>query len=190
MRPATSLALSSLALAAMVRQVARRQTETFDRQWAARVGNGGKLADYVSWPAQPRNGLVETVIIACLPRLRRRERATILAAPLLAGLVGHALKRRVPRDRPGTERFSPQGGESFPSTHAAQAASLALATAHAARQRGAGNWTNAAAIGLMGLIAFARLRAGAHWPTDVVAGTLLGIASAEAATLVVQLASE
>jgi membrane-associated phospholipid phosphatase len=182
MRPSTALAVSSLALAVLVRRVARRQTEGFDRQWAARIGNGGALADRVSRPAQPRNGFIETLMIACLPRLQPRERAAILCAPLLAGLAGHALKRRVPRDRPGRARLSPQGEESFPSTHAASAASLAIATAHVARQHGA-RWTNATAMGIVSVIALARLRAGAHWPTDVVAGALLGIASAEAATI-------
>lgn len=183
MRPAASLALSSLALAVLVRRVARRQTQKFDRRWAARIGGGGKLADVISLPAQPKNGFVETLIVASLPQLQRRERAVILGAPLLAGLVGHVLKRCLPRGRPGAARFSRQGNESFPSTHAAQAASLALATARVARRHGAGRWANAAAIGLIGLIALARLRAKAHWPTDVVAGALLGMASAEAAAV-------
>jgi len=183
MKRAMWLALSSLSLAVLVRRVARRQTQHFDRRWSARIGKGGKLADDLSRPAQPKNVFVETLLIACLPRLQPGERGAIVSAPLLAGLVGHALKRGVPRKRPGVARFSLQGRESFPSTHAATAASLAFATAHVARQHGASRWTVAGAIGLVGGVALARLRAGAHWPTDVVAGALLGIASAEAATL-------
>ena len=186
MKRATWLAPSSLSLAVLVRRVARRQTQHFDRQWSARIGKGGKggrRADDLSRPAQPKNVFVETLLIACLPRLQPRERGALVSAPLLAGLVGHALKRRVPRYRPGVARFSRQGEESFPSTHAATAGSLAFAAAHVARRHGAGRWTVAVASGLVGGIALARLRAGAHWPTDVIAGALLGIASAEAATL-------
>jgi membrane-associated phospholipid phosphatase len=182
-RVGTALASSSLALAVVVRRVARRQTTTADQQWAARVGTGQAWADRLSYLALPRNVFIEAVALAVFAPLDRRERASILAAPLLAAIVGHALKLSVPRDRPGQARFSPQGEESFPSTHAALATALALAAARVGRQHGLGPWIQAGSVAVAGAVGLARLRASAHWPSDVMAGWLLGIASAQAARL-------
>jgi membrane-associated phospholipid phosphatase len=183
-RPALSvLGLSGLGLALLVRGIKRRQTDSFDQLWAARVGTGQGGGDHLSRLAQPRNGLFETLLIASLPRLRLQQRAEILAAPVLAGLLGHALKLLVPRERPGKARFSPEGDQSFPSTHAAHAAALSFAVARVARDHGSGRWTPAAAAAVTCLIALARLRASAHWPTDVAAGALAGIAAAQVARL-------
>jgi membrane-associated phospholipid phosphatase len=174
-----SIALSSLALALLVRRVRRRQTETFDQQVSAQVGNGQRPADVLSALAQPRTTLIEAVAIAALPKLRRRDRAMILGAPLLAGALGHVLKLLVPRDRPGRTRFSPEGSQSFPSTHAAHTAALAFALAGVGKEHGLGRWPIVAAGAITLAISYARLRAGAHWPTDVAAGSLLGFASAQ-----------
>jgi membrane-associated phospholipid phosphatase len=170
-------------LAAVVRRVARGQTRDLDRRWAGRIGAGKGFADRLSYLAQPGMIVLETAAAALLPGLRRNERAAIISAPLLAGLVGHALKLLVPRDRPGLARFSPQGDQSFPSTHAAHATALALAGARAARRHGARPWVHAAAGAVIATIGLARIRASAHWPTDVLAGSLLGVAAAGAARL-------
>jgi membrane-associated phospholipid phosphatase len=176
-----SLALSSLALALLVRRVRRRRTEDFDQQVAAAVGTGQRPADLVSRLAQPSSTLVAALAISCLPQLDGRDRAVLMAAPLLAGVAGHVVKCYVPRDRPGKMRFSPQGDQSFPSTHCAHSAALAFAVAHVGRHHGLGRWTTIGAIAATTAVAVSRLRAGAHWPTDVIAGCLLGIASAQAA---------
>jgi membrane-associated phospholipid phosphatase len=176
-----SLALSSLALALLVRRVRQRRTEDFDQQGAVAVGTGQRPADLVSRLAQPSSVLVAALASTFLPQLERRDRAVLMAAPLLAGVAGHILKLYVPRDRPGSKRFSPQGDQSFPSTHCAHTAAFAFAVAHVARQNGLGRWTTVGAVAATTAVAVARLRAGAHWPTDVIAGWLLGVASAEAA---------
>jgi membrane-associated phospholipid phosphatase len=178
-----SLALSSLALAVVVRRVARRQTMDADQQWAARIGTGQAWPRRLSYLALPRNIFIETTALALLGPFQRRERAAILAAPLLAAVVGHALKLGVPRDRPGRARFSPEGDQSFPSTHAALATALALTLANVGRRRELGRWTRPASLAAAGTIGLARLRASAHWPTDVMAGWLLGVASADATRL-------
>jgi undecaprenyl-diphosphatase len=176
-----------LGLALLVRRVVRHQTKHFDQQWSARAGTGQRPADFVSSLARPRNTVVEALAIAVLPRLDLRDRTLVVTAPLLAGLVGHVLKSYVPRDRPGQERFSPEGEQSFPSTHAAHAAAIAFAVAHIGRAHGLGKWTIATAAAVTLAVAFARVRAGAHWPTDVLAGSLVGIASAQAAGIAANL---
>lgn len=87
----------------------------------------------------------------------------------------------MPRRRPGWAAFADNGRQSFPSTHAAHAAALAFSAARVARQHGAGAWADALAASTVAVMAFERLRARAHWPTDVVAGALLGLASARLA---------
>ena len=178
---AASFALSALALALLVRGIRRRRTQTFDQQCSVRIGRGQRPSEVISELATPRSALIETLIVAALPNLRGRDRATILGASLIAGLGGHVLKLSVPRDRPGQARFSPNGEQSFPSTHAAQIAALSFAAAHVARDHGQGAWTLAGAALITTAIAFVRVRAQAHWPTDCLAGGLLGLASAQLA---------
>ena len=173
--------LSVLGLAGLTLLIKGRRTSRLDGRWSTRIGNGKPLALDLSHASSPKVGFFEALVVSALPGLRRPERAATLAAPLLAGLLGHALKRLVPRRRPGWAGWSANGRQSFPSTHTAHAASLAFIGARVARRHGAGVWADAAAAGIVALVALARLRAKAHWPTDVLAGALLGIASARAA---------
>lgn len=179
----SSLALTALALAVLVRRVARGQTIEGDQQWAARVGTGQAWPDRLSYLALPRNIALETVALALLGRFDRRQRTAIVVAPLLAAIIGHALKREVPRDRPGQARFSPEGDQSFPSTHAALATALALTLAQVGRERGVGRWLGKASVAVAATVGLARLRGSAHWPSDVIAGWLLGLGSSHAARL-------
>jgi undecaprenyl-diphosphatase len=183
----TRLLCSTVALALVARRVARRRTADADRAWLARIGTGWGGADLIARLAQPHSIVIETLVLACLPQLHPRERAAIALTPLLAGLAGHTLKLSLPRDRPGKARFSPQGDQSFPSTHAAHATALAFAAASVARRRGH-RWGLSAAAIWAGAIGLARLRAIAHWPSDVVAGWLLGLAATDGARLLVGLA--
>lgn len=175
------LAVSLLSVAALTFLVSRRRTARLDQRLSARVGKGKPLALDVSCAAKPTSGLVETLVVAAWPRLRGSERLMTLTAPLLSGLAGHALKRLVPRRRPGWAGLGENGQQSFPSTHSAHAAALAFTVAKMAREHGAGAWADAAAAAVVAVMAFARLRARAHWPTDVLAGAFVGLASARMA---------
>ena len=181
-----SLFLSSLALGFLVRRVGRRTTNNFDQQWAARLGTSQSAAERVSYLARPTSVLVETLLLASLPVFSGRDAAALVVAWVTAGSAGHALKLYIPRVRPGKERLSPEGDQSFPSTHTAHATALAFTLAEIVREPGTRYWPYVAAGAAGVCVGVARVRAGAHWPTDVLAGALLGFASAQAAFLTVQ----
>jgi undecaprenyl-diphosphatase len=99
-----------------------------------------------------------------------------LSTSLAAGL-SQVLKRRLRRARPshGIAGFQALVGNpdafSFPSGHTAATVALAIAWAHQ------GSWLGALAFGLASLVGFSRVYLGAHYPLDVMAGALLGLAS-------------
>ncbi len=100
-----------------------------------------------------------------------------LAAILARGILTEIVKFAVQRPRPGIAlKFVPliDAPESFafPSGHAAFF--FALASAVWLRDRRWGNYLLVAAA----LISIARVFVGVHWPTDVLAGAAIGIASA------------
>lgn len=119
------------------------------------------------------------IAIAAIMLLLRRSRRTgieVLAALLLAFLVVDLLvKPLVARDRPfevydfelivGAPHSS-----SFPSGHSAYA--FAAATCIALRDR---RW-GVPAFALALVIAYSRLYLFVHWPTDILAGAMIGIA--------------
>lgn len=106
----------------------------------------------------------------------RAQSSLPLLAPWIgvpvAGIVGQIFKRLVHRPRP--EMVYPglglphSDGFSFPSGHATLA--FALSTALTLRWPKGRYWW----YGLATLVALSRVALGAHWPTDVVAGALLG----------------
>ncbi len=130
----------------------------------SRLGNGGLL-----WIAL-------SVILLLLPRTRRVGAAMALSLALEALCCNVILKPLVARARPFTLRpdvallIPPPGDFSFPSGHTGSAAA-AVTTLYAARQRGRLVFL-LTALG----IAFSRLYLYVHYPTDVLAGALIGIA--------------
>lgn len=163
---------------------------SLDQQLRSAMGRAAGLsqraAERLSYLARPRNVLVETLVLASFPVFSRRERAALLVAWVVAGTAGHALKLYNPRLRPGKAKLSPEGDQSFPSTHTAHATALAFTLAEIARERGISGWSHPAAGAASAVVGLARVRAGAHWPTDALAGALLGVASSEAAVLIVR----
>ena len=100
----------------------------------------------------------------------------MLIAMMLAGVVGHVIKRTIPRPRPsvhaefrwGGPRFSSKY-HSFPSGHVG-ASTAFFGTLLFARRR-----IGLACIPIPILIGFSRMYIGAHYLSDVVCAALLGI---------------
>ena len=119
------------------------------------------------------------VLYAVFPRARRRWwiwAALMLTAPTAEGLV----KLMVGRARPMGEGFA------FPSGHATAAAAYFGALFYLAGSISAPTLRvgiRAIALVVIVLVALARIVLRAHWPSDVLAGSALGLALASAAAL-------
>jgi diacylglycerol kinase family enzyme/membrane-associated phospholipid phosphatase len=108
-------------------------------------------------------------------RAALRSIAAITGASTSANLVA---KRLFPRRRPAAELVPPHRrltkrptSSSFPSGHAASAAAFTTAVAMEHRKMGA------ALVPVAGAVAYSRVHTGVHWPSDVAAGALLGVAA-------------
>jgi membrane-associated phospholipid phosphatase len=127
-----------------------------------------------------RGGLLWLGIAAALAaRPARAGRAAWdgVVAVAVASASSHLIKCCVPRRRPVADHLPARQAlihqptsSSFPSAHAATAA--AFTTAAACESPTAGLVVAPLAV----TVAYSRLRTRVHWPSDVVAGTLWGIA--------------
>ncbi|WP_433194686.1 phosphatase PAP2 family protein [Nocardia sp. CA-107356] len=117
-----------------------------------------------------------------------RVGAAASASLLLADFIAHNLKQAIGRPRPsGDLTVWPEiQGWAMPSTHAAATSALALAVflavdwESARTRRAAGAALAAAVVFIGGCMVYL----GAHWPTDVLIGWLLGTAVGTAVTWV------
>ena len=113
---------------------------------------------------------------------RRRAAARALAAAGATWLLGQGIKKVVDRPRPyhadadGTRKMIAEpAGTSWPSNHPAV---LTTFTRVAGRELGLGSISRAALSGLDLSVAGSRVYLGVHYPSDVVAGLLMGRAVA------------
>ena len=108
----------------------------------------------------------------------RRHILQIALAMGIAWIGARLIQHLLPMPRPfalglGTPWLSHADSASFPSTHASVAFAFAAIVAANAR-----HWLlGVCAFALAGLIAWSRISLGLHFPSDVVAGALIGLAS-------------
>ena len=136
--------------------------------WITALGNVGIL-----W-------IVTAVILLFLPKWRKAGVQMLLALGV-ATLIGSAvLKPLIGRIRPFEANgfkdllISAPKDYSFPSGHPAASFAAALVLFHRSRKLGTAAWITAL------LIAFSRLYLYVHYPTDVLAGAVLGCLSGAA----------
>ncbi len=138
------------------------------------------VAKAVTW-AGSAYLLVPLALVCCVVLVRaglRREAVAVVASLGGAMLISDIVKLLVSRPRPPVEHLQAVTGSSFPSGHATQASafwfSLVLA-AHAARAAPLLTRSLAAvAVLLVAAVALSRVYLGVHYPSDVIAGVLLG----------------
>jgi undecaprenyl-diphosphatase len=126
---------------------------------------------------------VIVLLLLCVPGVRRRlaRRAALAAGAsvALALLVAHLLATAIDRPRPFVAHaatihpfLAHAADPSFPSEHAAAAFAIAIAVAFRAKGWGA------ALLGLAAVLAAGRVFLGLHYPSDVLAGALVGAVAA------------
>ncbi|MGA2165049.1 MAG: phosphatase PAP2 family protein [Solirubrobacteraceae bacterium] len=125
--------------------------------------------------------LVPLALVCCVVLVRAGLRWEAVAVAVSLGgamLISDVVKLLVSRPRPPVEHLQAVTSSSFPSGHATQASafwlSLVLA-AHAARATPLlTRLLTLAAVLLVAAVAASRVYLGVHYPSDVIAGVLLG----------------
>jgi undecaprenyl-diphosphatase len=113
------------------------------------------------------------LVIALVVALTWRRPAILLmvvAADVAASLLSDLGKALIPRHRPYEHQLGPPSStHSFPSGHAATSFACATVLAHYVPR------LRVPLYALAALIAFSRVYNGMHYPTDVLAGAILGV---------------
>ena len=126
--------------------------------------------------------LLGTIAVAALLLARLRREAVLLAVTMLSGWAFETLlKALVGRPRPTlVPHLTEAGGLSFPSGHSFNSAvvymSIALTLASLSARRGVRWGLIAGAALVSALVALSRVWLGVHYPSDVIAGWLGGMA--------------
>ena len=134
------------------------------------------IKNTVAWRAEylPAVEIALALVVAATgkPKTAARVFGSVAVVYGLVVLVGQLLPRERPftNDREVKELVARSPGRSFPSRHVASA--VAMTTIAAATRPGIGRLMGATAAAL----AFSRVAAGVHYPSDVLAGALLGAA--------------
>jgi undecaprenyl-diphosphatase len=124
--------------------------------------------------------IVPLTVVVCVSfyhRGRRVDAYAVTLSALLAMALSSVTKIIVDRSRPPVHHLEVATSASFPSGHATQSAAFYVALLLALRAGKSRRVRTAAAIAagvLIAAIATSRVYLGVHYPTDVVAGVLLG----------------
>jgi membrane-associated phospholipid phosphatase len=151
-----------------------------------RVPALGRLMIAVSWPGfPPQSRIIPSGIIAFLWLRRYRLEAALQAAAWGTAVLSTLVKEVTRRQRPLAPEVqvvvAKLGGSSFPSGHVLTYVGVYGFAAHLANSMVRPRWLRALVVaplvGLVALVGPSRIYQGHHWPTDVLASYLLGIAS-------------
>lgn len=160
-------------------------TSGFNQYWMLAIHASPVLPTWF-WALFNLGGDAWVVLLFLLLLEKQTGRLTswIIKTWLLGALLSQVIKHVWPMPRPanvlGLENLSvidhpPLLTGSMPSGHALAAVSFALIYGYVLRSRGTGGWP-LAFVGLMaGFVAWSRVAVGAHWPSDVIAGTGLAL---------------
>jgi membrane-associated phospholipid phosphatase len=139
-----------------------------------------EVAKVVTW-AGSAFLLVPLALIACLALIRAGLRREALAVALSLGgamLISDLVKLLVSRPRPPLGHLQAVTGSSFPSGHATQASAFWFSLVFVLPAAGASPELTRVAAGVALLIVLAvaasRVYLGVHYPSDMIAGVLLG----------------
>jgi undecaprenyl-diphosphatase len=190
-RAAFRLDLAALAGFLVVFGLVRaRRTEAFDLALTLRVQGRrsrafDRLMTAVSWPGfPPQSRLIPPALAAALLLRGRRLEAATQAAAWGTALLSTAVKEVTRRERPLPPEVrvavARLGGSSFPSGHVLTYVGVYGFAAHLANGLVGPRSVRAALVapfvGLVALVGPSRIYQGHHWPTDVLASYLLGLA--------------
>ena len=122
-------------------------------------------------------GVSYVIVLICIPFwLRGKKEASfdVVVLVILATVLAELIKLIVDRQRPSLElsdvnTILSATGPSFPSGHATRAFAVALFVCVTESRR-----IGAVAVVVASLISISRVFLGVHWPSDVLAGAILG----------------
>lgn len=138
------------------------------------------LAHGASWLGRSAVLVPAAVVIAVAAALLRRPSRglAVLTGVLGAIVIQNAVKALVGRPRPPVHRLEAVSSTSFPSGHATEATAfflvLAVVLVRGSHSLSARLLVPGAALVIIAAVALSRVYLGVHYPTDVVAGMLLG----------------
>ena len=178
------LAITAM-LAAYGATVAEASWEVETIRWVQRVSPGGleAVAEFMTaigrWPVST---LIPAVAVVAIWLSGRRRLAVFLVLAALARVVSVVVKELVDRPRPTDSLVNVAhqlGDPSFPSGHVLGATLLYGFLIYCAEIGIAGRrlrrLVQALFLLVIGLMGYARVELGAHWPTDVLGGYALGL---------------
>jgi membrane-associated phospholipid phosphatase len=138
------------------------------------------LAHGASWLGRSAVLVPAAVVIAVAAALLRRPSRglAVLTGVLGAIVIENAVKSLVARPRPPVHQLESVSSTSFPSGHATEATAfflvLAVVLVRGSHALSARLLVPGAALVIIAAVALSRVYLGVHYPTDVVAGILLG----------------